>query len=199
MNNEKEKGDETQPSGTSAPRESNATGRVSKTSTNQVYSVSLKVLDVMHRELNRLMNESKARCGLVIDRTGCILASAGDFAPIDPSTMGATAAATVAALNRMVSRSTSPEVSVKFYGSDLDKIHFFLLEERLVLCLLHSRSASTNAAIRGAAREFADTVEKALALSKDEETPDAKNVIESVSYIESKLDALFKDPESLEK
>ena len=118
-----------------------------------VFGFSESLLTLTQEALRELVDVSRARCALVIDRTGCILASAGDFHPINPSTMGAIAAATIAALNSMVSRASSPEVSVKFYGGDVDKIHFVLIEDRLALCLLHSRQA-TSGQIRAAARAF---------------------------------------------
>ena len=158
----------------------------------QFYSLSNRVLEIIHNGLEELVGTSRARCALVLDRTGCIMASAGDFHPINPSTMGATAAATIAALNRMVSRASSPEVSVKFYGAEIDKIHFVLLGERLVLCLLHSRHV-TSGQIRSAARTFVSKIEPEIDADKSAVRDEEATLLESVSYIESKLDELFKD------
>ncbi|MCB2154515.1 hypothetical protein KQI84_06485 [bacterium] len=158
----------------------------------QFYSMSNEVLEIMHEGLEQLVKDSRARCALVLDRTGCIMASAGDFHPINPSTMGATAAATIAALNRMVSRASSPEVSVKFYGAEIDKIHFVLLGERLVLCLLHSRHV-TSGQIRSAARTFVSKIEPEIEADKSAVRDQEATLLESVNYIETKLDELFKD------
>lgn len=157
------------------------------------YALSYRVLEVIHQELEKLLAGTAARCALVIDRTGCIMASAGNFEPINPSTMGATAAATIAALNTMVSRASSPEVSVKFYGSEIDRIHFTLIEERLILCLLYGKEAESKE-IRTHARHFAATVSQEIDedRSRARETG-GKDVLESVNYIENKLDELFMD------
>jgi hypothetical protein len=159
----------------------------------QFYALSYKVLELVHEKLELMVSETSARCALLIDRTGCIMASAGDFHPINPSTMGATAAATIAALNTMVSRAHSPEVSVKFYGSDIERIHFFLVEERLILCLLHGRNVS-QANIRSVAKAFATEIGKAV--EADRRTgakKEGRELLQSVNYIENKLDELFKD------
>jgi hypothetical protein len=157
------------------------------------FALSGRILDAMHDALEVLVEESRARCALVIDRTGCIMASAGDFHPINPATMGATAAATIAALNTMVSRASSPEVSVKFYGAEIDKIHFVLLEERLVLCLLHSRHA-TSGQIRSAARSFVNRIGPEIEADKRQNRSGSDStLLESVGYIEDKLDQLFRD------
>jgi len=164
----------------------------------QLYSLSNTVLDVVHDELKELVDSSKARCAMVLDRTGCIMASAGDFHPVNPDNLGATAAATIAALNSMVSRASSPEVSVTFYDSDIDQIHFMVLEQRLVLCLLHSKTA-TKGSIRAVAREFADKVAKAVDEDKRNSKGEQQDLRKSVNYIESKLDQLFSDQLGLPK
>ncbi|MBI5153776.1 hypothetical protein HZA57_00935 [Candidatus Poribacteria bacterium] len=167
-------------------------GSVPTTPAQQIYSLSSEILETIHNALEALVEESRARCALVIDRTGCIMASAGDFHPINPATMGATAAATIAALNTMVSRASSPEVSVKFYGAEIDKIHFVLLQERLVLCLLHTRHA-TSGQIRSAARAFINQISPELEADRRRTSESETTLLESVNYIETKLDQLFKD------
>ena len=138
-----------------------------------------------------LLEESKAKCAIVIDRTGCILSSGGDFHPLNQDTMGAVAAGVIAALNTMVSRATSPEVSVKFYGSDIDKIHFQLVGDRLILCMLHSRH-NTSGQIRSAAKSFIATINPVLEGEKTA-ADNGGDLAKSVQYIESKLNDLFKD------
>jgi len=160
--------------------------------TSTVYGFSDELLSLMQGALRDLVDVSRARCALVIDRTGCILASAGDFHPINPSTMGAIAAATIAALNSMVSRASSPEVSVKFYGGEVDKIHFVLIDDRLALCLLHSRQA-TSGQIRAASKAFLQKVGPELAPERTLSNEDTGRLRNAVSFIETKLDEMFTD------
>ncbi len=157
-----------------------------------IYGFSENLLSLMQNALRELVEVSRARCGLVIDRTGCILASAGDFHPINPSTMGATAAATIAALNSMVSRASTPEVSVKFFGGEVDRIHFVLIEDRLALCLMHSRQA-TSGQIRSAAKSFLQRVTPELSAERSPSAEDTGRLRNAVQFIETKLDELFSD------
>lgn len=149
------------------------------------------VLSQMDEALETLLVDSKAKCALVIDRTGVILSSAGDFHPISKDNMGAVAAGVVAALNTMVSRATTPEVSVKFYGSDIDKIHFVVIADRFVLCMLHSRNTTTGQ-VRSAAKTFSTFIVPIIEKERASETH-GENLIKSVQYIEDKLNDMFKD------
>ncbi len=169
-----------------------ATPRPVRGAGSQIYALSYRVLELLVDALEDLVENTKIRCALVIDRTGCIMASAGDFGAMNPSTLGATAAATIAALNTMVARANTPEVSVKFYGGEVDNIHFVLIEERLVLCLLYGSSASTGE-VRDGARKFVQAVGVEIEQDKRNTRQENKSLLESVNYIESKLDELFKD------
>jgi len=152
---------------------------------------SSEALQRIDLALDDLLAESKARCVFVIDRTGCILSSAGDFHPLAPETMAAVAAGVIAALNTMVSRATSPEVSIRFYGGNIDRIHYMLLADRVILCMMHGKSTTTGS-IRAAAKKCG-TIMESLIDSDKCSIYDAGTVIKSVSYIESKLNDLFKD------
>ncbi|MEQ8822011.1 MAG: hypothetical protein RLY93_17385 [Sumerlaeia bacterium] len=152
------------------------------------YSLSSQCLDTVQEALKQLTADSQARCALVVDRTGCVMASEGKY----PETMGATAAATIAALNEMVATASSPEVSVRFYGSEVDQIHFVLLQKRLVLCLLYSRNVTTEQ-VRSAARTFVNAIGPQIEQDRQRNLEDEATLIQSVNYIESKLDELFKD------
>ncbi len=165
----------------------------SSAGTGRVYALSCDVLDRMSEVLSELVETGGARCAAVVDCTGCIMGSEGDFAGVDPGTMGATAAATIAALNKMVSRESSQEVSVRFYGAALDRIHFVVVDSRLTLCLLY-KHGETGEGIRAAARSAAKRIAENVAEDRDNGLGrDQKDLIESVGYIENKLDELFKD------
>lgn len=171
-----------------------ANDRVRRITGTGIVQFSNDILEQIDDALESLIQESKAKCAVVIDRTGVILSSAGDFHPIAHDTMGAVAAGVIAALNTMVSRASSPEVSVKFYGGEIDKIHFLVIQERLILCMLHSRH-TTSGQIRAAAKTFTSTIIPLIEKDKNQ-GPDAeqgKDLAKSVQYIETKLNEMFKD------
>jgi predicted regulator of Ras-like GTPase activity (Roadblock/LC7/MglB family) len=161
------------------------------TSTTGLIHFSKEGLEAIDEALETLVEKSSGRCALVIDRTGCILSFVGDFHPLGKETMGATAAGVIAALNTMVSSASSPEVSIKLYGSDIDKIHFYVVADRLILCVLYAKR-TTAGQIRTAARDFVNTINPIL--EKEKISPvDPTNLFKSVQFIESKLDDVFKD------
>lgn len=151
-------------------------------------------LEKMDDHLEGLLLESKAKCAMVIDRSGCILSSAGDFHPLSQENMGAMAAGVIAALNAMVSQASSPEVSIKFYGAEIDKVHYVVLADRLILCMLLSRHA-TSGQIRQAARNFTADILPLIARERaSSQQTNAGDLLKSVQYIESKLNEMFLDP-----
>lgn len=150
-------------------------------------------LEQMDDALELLIAESKAKCALVIDRTGCILSSAGDFHPLSQENMGAVAAGVIAAINTMVARASSPEVSVKFYGNDVvDKIHYMILGDRLILCMLHSRHTTTGQ-VRSAAKEFTQRMLPLIGSETTTAREEGEALAKSVQYIETKINELFRD------
>lgn len=156
-----------------------------------VVHFSDEFLEHLDDQVDVLLHESKAKCAMIIDRTGCILSSAGDFHPLSHDNMGAMAAGVIAALNAMVSRATSPEVSVKFYGAEVDKVHFVVLADRLILCMLHNRH-TTSGQIRQAARNFTSAVLPTIDRERQTNTnAGTDELLKSVQYIESKLNELF--------
>ncbi len=104
--------------------------------------------------------------------------------------MGATAAGVVAALNTMVANASSPEVSIRLYGADVDKVHFLVIADRVILTLLYSRR-TTAGRVRSAAKSFAQAV--APLIENQDDTTNHEHLVKSVQFIENKLNDMFKD------
>ena len=161
-------------------RQSTARNNAAVGSGTNVYAIPPDQLENLDRALEKLLDSSKARCGLILDRTGMILAYAGDFHPVNPQVMGATAAGVIAALNSMVARAASPEINVRFYGSEVDRIHFLLLGDRLILCsdgLPRCVYESVIEAIAGLGGSAEATCEALIRRALEEGSPDNVSVI----------------------
>jgi len=152
------------------------------------FSLSARTLELLDSELQVLREQSKARCAFVLDRTGCILASCGDFYPMNPETLGAIAAGAIAALNKLVSRAESREVSIRFYGSEVERIHFTLITERVIVTLIHTSQIPTGV-IRSAVKNFVQQIRPVIEGDQTRPAP-----LASIQFIEKKLDKLFADP-----
>jgi hypothetical protein len=101
--------------------------------------------------------------------------------------MGAIAAGALAALNSLVSRAESREVSIRFYGAEVERIHFALLTERLSVVMLYAHNPRiTN--VRASVRGFVQKVRPIL--ERDQTRP---GPLASMEYIENKLDEMFRE------
>lgn len=160
---------------------------IAQSAGSQFFALSRRTIEDLDAALNDLRTDSGSRCAFVLDRTGCILAHCGDFHPLNPQTMGAIAAGALAALNSLVSRAESREVSIRFYGSEVERIHFALLNERLSVVLLYTQNPRiTN--VRASVRGFVQRVRPII--ERDQTRP---GPLASMEYIETKLDELFRE------
>ncbi len=165
--------------------------KMRNTTTNQLYALSYEVIDVLENSLIDLVRETHSECALVVDRTGCIMASHGSFKNIEPSSMGATAAATSAALSSFAPKRKIHEACVDFFLDDSLNVYFTSIEERLILCVLNKDAKSKEFLEK--CRLFAKAISNEIENDKEKVYSGQKDLAESVSYIENKLDQLFKD------
>ncbi len=160
-------------------------------SSGELLQFSSNLLEKIDAAVELLLAGSRARCVLVIDRTGLIVSSGGDASHVGSDTMGAVGAGVVAALRTLVADQETPEISIQLYGSEIGRIHFMVLANRLILCMMHSRDNSTGE-VRAAARQFANNI-LPLLREESEKMYDTDELVRSVQYIESKLNEMFRD------
>jgi hypothetical protein len=104
-----------------------------------------------------------------------------------PKDLGVIAAATFTALNKMVDMSNSNELSIRFHSSNVDKIYFAALTDRLLVTILYD-CETAGKTIRKAAREFMSTARKML-----DSKPDAQSDVKDLPFsIDKDMDKLFK-------
>jgi hypothetical protein len=151
-----------------------------------IYSLSSQVIEKLEKNMEDFLKCSLARSILIVDRSGCVLSSAGTFSSMKPKDLGVIAAATFTALNKMVDMSNSNELSIRFHSSNLDKIYFAELSDRLIVSILYN-CETTGSAIRKCATEFISTMRKML-VDKPEVQSELKDF---PSSIEKDLDNLF--------
>lgn len=172
-------------------KETEKNRRMKSHSTNQLYSLSYDVIEVMENALIDLVRETDSECALVVDRTGCIMASNGTFNRVEPSTMGATAAATAAALSSFSPTLRIQEACVDFFQDGSNFVYFSSIEERLILCVLNKQANSPE--FRQKCRMFSAAITSEISADKNRLISGQQDLAKSVSYIENKLDQLFKD------
>ncbi len=151
------------------------------------YSLSEEAINTIIREMQKLLENTNARCALLVDKSGYIIASEGSFSYLPAEDIGAIAAGSVAALGTLVNIASSNEMTIDFHSKGIDTIYFILLNTRIFLNILYD-SAITKKKIRDASKAFVKTVQPLL--DKDATQPVK---LQSVEFIEEKLSELFKE------
>jgi predicted regulator of Ras-like GTPase activity (Roadblock/LC7/MglB family) len=153
------------------------------------YSLSEETVNMITEEMQKLLESTNARCALLIDKSGYIIASEGSFSYLPAEDMGAIAAGSLGALSALVNIANSNEMTIEFHSKGIDTIYFALLNNRIFLNILYD-SSTTKKKIRDASKIFVKTVQPLL-------DKDATQTIklQSVEFIEEKLSELFKEEE----
>ncbi len=153
------------------------------------YSLSEETINKIFQEMQKLLENTNARCALLVDKSGYIIASEGNFSYLPAEDMGAIAAGSVAALGTLVNIANSSEMTIDFHSKGIDTIYFVLLNNRIFLNILYD-SSITKKKIRDASKAFVKAVQPLL--DRDGTQPVK---LQSVEFIEEKLSELFKEEE----
>lgn len=151
------------------------------------YSLSEETISTIVQQMQRLLENTNARCALLVDKSGYIIASEGSFSYLPAEDMGAIAAGSVAALGTLVNIANSNEMTIDFHSKGIDAIYFVLLNNRVFLSILYD-SSITKKKIRDASKVFVRIVQPLL---DQDATQPVK--LQSVEFIEEKLSELFKE------
>jgi hypothetical protein len=148
-----------------------------------VVFVNPEILDRVEKSLTATLQDTRATSILLVDQCGLVVTSVGEHL-LHPDQMGAMAASIYQAMSVMIKASRAEEFSVRLPRNDVF-LEFRNVDKRLFLCAFYTDQRDEKN-IRKALGRLA--LESRHALS-EEETLDRR--IESVSYIEEKLNELF--------
>jgi hypothetical protein len=143
------------------------------------------VLEKMGSRLPQIISDSRISAVLFIDCTGAVLASAGEV-PLHPDQLGAIGAGICSAMHTMLKVARSEEFILRIPANNLN-IQFHYVDKSLFLCGLY-KQARDERTVRARLLEAIADVRKALA---EEQTIDRRQ--DNVSYIEAKLNELFRE------
>jgi hypothetical protein len=128
----------------------------------RIYTFSRKTITELERGMHQLLASCGARSALIVDQSGYVLCSSGAFSSLHAKDLGVMAAATSAALNKMVNIADSREMSIRFHSPKVEKIFFAMLNERTFITVLYDTS-SAGRHVREATREFVREARRLLA------------------------------------
>jgi len=138
--------------------------------------------------LRKLLVDASAKVVFLVDKDGTLLASAGDAAGFDTTSLASLAAGNIAATGGLANLIGEKEFSILFHEGERDNMHLSVVAERLILVVVFDRRSSVGLVrlrVRQASERFNDVMVEALAASDAE----AEGVEE---LTEADIESLFK-------
>jgi len=138
--------------------------------------------------LRKLMVDASAKVVFLVDKDGTLLASAGDAAGFDTTSLASLAAGNIAATGGLANLIGEKEFSILFHEGERDNMHLSVVADRLILVVVFDRRSSVGLVrlrVRQATTRFAAVMATALAASEEE-----LEVVEELT--EADIESLFK-------
>ena len=92
--------------------------------------------------IDRLNREANAKVCYLIDKNGQLIASAGDTAHIDGTSLASLTAGNIAATGGLAKLLGEKEFSIVFHEGERDNIHISLIGQRVILVVVFDRRSS---------------------------------------------------------
>ncbi len=112
--------------------------------------------------LQRLYDDSKSRAVFLVDKSGLLIASAGETASLDTTSLASLAAGNIAATGGLAQLLGQKEFSVLFHEGEKDNLHISVVAQRGILLVLFDRRSSLGL-VRLRVRRAADEIGQAFA------------------------------------
>jgi len=138
--------------------------------------------------LRKLLVDASAKVVFLVDKDGTLLASAGDAAGFDTTSLASLAAGNIAATGGLANLIGEKEFSILFHEGERDNMHLSVVAERLILVVVFDRRSSVGLVrlrVRQATARLAAIMAEALAAS-DAETGGIEELTEA------DIESLFK-------
>jgi len=138
--------------------------------------------------LRKLRADAIAKIVFLVDKNGTLLASAGDAAGFDTTSLASLAAGNIAATGGLANLIGEKEFSILFHEGERDNMHISLVADRLILVVIFDRRSSVGL-VRLRVRRVSEELSRILAAA-EEESDGEDGVIEELT--EEDIESLFK-------
>ncbi len=141
--------------------------------------------------LRRLLADALAKVVFLIDKNGSLLASAGDTAEFDTTSIASLAAGNIAATGGLANLIGEKEFSILFHQGERDNMHLSVVADRLILIVIFDQRSSVGLVrlrVRRAMEEIARVLAEVDARMKKDEAQEGE--IEELT--EDEIESLFK-------
>ena len=92
--------------------------------------------------LRKMQADASAKVVFLVDKNGTLLASAGDAAGFDTTSLASLAAGNIAATGGLANLIGEKEFSILFHEGERDNMHLSVVAERLILVVVFDRRSS---------------------------------------------------------
>jgi len=168
-----------------------------KPTTSELCFLTATTMDLLKSSLEEFLRASGARAAMIVDRTGCIAACVGDMGPLSTLETAEACARAAVALAALVDRTATRELSLGFFGSELDGLHLALLDERFTLAVAVDRRTEATA-LREGVRIFMNRVvphlEEDLSRRRKGRMPAPPPSPYAHNFSDEEISSLFADP-----
>ena len=141
--------------------------------------------------LSKLLADSYAKVVFLVDKNGSLMASAGETANFDTTSLASLAAGNIAATGGLASLIGEKEFSILFHEGERDNMHISVVDNRLILVVIFDRRSSVGL-VRLRVRRADEDLGRIL-MSIDEAAQreeEGEGVIEELT--EADIESLFK-------
>ena len=120
--------------------------------------------------LRKLMVDAFAKVVFLVDKNGTLLASSGDAAGFDTTSLASLAAGNIAATGGLANPIGEKDISILFHEGERDNMHISVVGERLILVVIFDRRSSVGLVrlrVRKATERLSLVLAEAIAASND--------------------------------
>jgi predicted regulator of Ras-like GTPase activity (Roadblock/LC7/MglB family) len=147
--------------------------------------------------LHRLQVDSNAKIVFLVDKNGQQIASMGDMANVDATSLASLTAGNVAATDGLAKLIGEKEFSILFHEGERDNIHISLVAQRVILVVIFDERSSLGLVrlrVKKASQELERTFEQLLKKSEAERGSMASRFDSPFAEItDEDIDSLFSE------
>jgi predicted regulator of Ras-like GTPase activity (Roadblock/LC7/MglB family) len=148
--------------------------------------------DILEIDLSlvRLLKDSEAKCALLVDQDGRMLARKGFTKNIDCEALAALLAGSFASTKAIAGLVGEPEFSIMFHQGEKDSIQNNLVDDNTILCVIFD-DRTTIGMVRHYTKEAAEKIAETLEAARKTNQPEEYDYTEVQEEAVSALDDIF--------
>jgi len=155
------------------------------------YIIHEEDVHLISQELTNFINESEAKCALLVNRDGHLVSQEGFTGSIDTTALSALLAGSVASTRELARLSGEPEFAVLLFQGETDSIYVSMINDQTIIGVVFD-DRTTVGMIRLYTSETAKNLAQIFEESKNRPSSPSEKISEDYSAeAEDRLDELF--------